>query len=129
MKPTIDLRAVMMVVVVLILGALGMDAQTPATAKQDRVSGDQKTLTGVVSDAMCGRTHMIKGKSDAECLRVCIKQGTRYALVSGNDVYTLVGHEADLDRYAAQKVTVKGKVNGTTVAVDSVAPAKDGAKP
>ena len=82
-----------------------------------------QTLTGVVSDAMCGATHMMKNVSAADCMRACVKQGTKYALVVGKDVYTLAGHEAELDRYAAQTVTVKGAVSGKTVAVTSVAPA------
>lgn len=31
---------------------------------------------------------------------------------------------ADLDKYAGQKVTVKGKLNADTVVVESVTPAK-----
>ena len=46
-------------------------------------SGERKTLIGVVSDAMCGATHMMKDRPDAECLRYCVKQGTKYALVEG----------------------------------------------
>jgi hypothetical protein len=89
-----------------------------------QTSGDQKTLTGVVSDAMCGQTHMMKDKPAAECLRYCVKQGTKYALVAGKNVYTLEGHEADLDKCAAQKVTVKGTMKGETMTVESVLPAK-----
>ena len=100
-----------------------------AALRSAQASPEQKTLTGVVSDAMCGRTHMMKDKSDAECLRYCVKHGTKYALVTGKDVYTLVGQEADLDRYAAQKVTVTGRVDGATVTVHSVAPVKKGARP
>jgi pimeloyl-ACP methyl ester carboxylesterase len=102
------------------LAALAGHAQTSG----DGAQGGDKTLTGVVSDAMCGRAHMMKSKSDAECLRVCVKNGTKYALVSGETVYTLEGHEAELDRYAAQEVTVTGKVTGSSVAVNSVTPSK-----
>ena len=31
-----------------------------------QTSGAQKTPTGVVSDAMCGKTHMMKDKPDAD---------------------------------------------------------------
>jgi len=89
-----------------------------------QASVEQKTLTGVVSDAMCGATHMMKDKPAAECLRYCVKQGTKYALISGKSVYTLEGHEAELDKYAAQKVTVKGMLKGETLTVESVVPAK-----
>lgn len=85
-----------------------------------QAASEQKALTGVVSDAMCGSTHMMKDKPAAECLRYCVKQGTKYALVSGKSVYTLEGHEAELDKYAAQKVTVKGTLKGETMTVESV---------
>jgi hypothetical protein len=53
-----------------------------------------------------------------------LMQGTKYALVVGKTVYTLEGHEAELDKYAAQKVTVKGTLKGETLTVESVLPAK-----
>jgi hypothetical protein len=87
-------------------------------------SSEQKTLTGVVSDAMCGSAHMMKDKPDAECLSYCVKQGTKYALVAGKNAYTLEGHETELDKYAAQKVTVKGTLKGETLKVESVLLAK-----
>src|SRR6266853_6517112 len=85
-----------------------------------QVSVEQKTLTGIVSDAMCGATHMMKDKPPTECLRYCVKQGTKYALVADKKVYTLEGHEAELDKYAAQKVTVKGTLKGETLTVESL---------
>ncbi len=39
-----------------------------------------KSLTGTVSDAMCGKTHMMKGESAAQCTRECVKSGSDYAL-------------------------------------------------
>jgi hypothetical protein len=38
-------------------------------------------------------------------------------------VYNLRGDSAELDKYAGQKVILKGKLRGNTVSVDSVAPA------
>jgi hypothetical protein len=95
----------------------------PASSDPAKSSAAPKTLTGVVSDAMCGAHHMAKDKSPAECTRSCVKQGTKYALVVGGKVYTLEGHEAELDKLAGAKATVKGKVTGETVAVQTVAPA------
>ena len=89
-----------------------------------QTGSDQKAVTGIVSDAMCGATHMMKDKPAAECLRYCVKQGTKYALLASKSVYTLEGHEAELDKYAAQKVTVKGTLKGETLTVESVVPAK-----
>ena len=86
-------------------------------------SAEQKTLTGIVSDSMCGAKHMAKDKSAAECTRICVKQGMKYALVAGNHVYTLEGHDSELDKLAGEKATIKGNVNGETVTVESVTPA------
>jgi hypothetical protein len=85
-------------------------------------SSGPKTLTGIVSDSMCGAHHMAKDKTPAECTRMCIKQGMKYALVAGDKVYTLEGHDSELDKLAGQKVTVAGKLTGDTLAVSSVAP-------
>ena len=57
------------------------------------------TLKGTVSDAMCGAKHMMAG-NDAECTRTCVKKGSKYTLIVGDKVYTLDGHEAELDKLA-----------------------------
>jgi hypothetical protein len=86
-----------------------------------------QTFTGVVSDAMCGATHMMEG-DPASCLRTCVNKGSKYALVVGDKVYTLdSSNPATLDalnKLAAQKATVKGTVDGDTISVSSVAAAK-----
>lgn len=83
-----------------------------------------ETLTGTVSDTMCGAKHMMTNVTPAQCTRECVKQGSDYALVSGGKVYTLKGDTKALDKYAGQNVTVTGKISGTTVTVSSVSPAK-----
>ena len=84
---------------------------------------ESTTLTGVVTDQMCGVKHMMAGNA-AKCTRACVKEGSPYALAVGEKIYTLKGHEADLDKFAGDKVTVKGTVSGTTVQVSSVAAAR-----
>jgi hypothetical protein len=81
-----------------------------------------ETLTGTVTDAMCGAKHMMTNVTPAQCTRECVKQGSDYALVSGEKVYTLKGDTKLLDKYAGQHVTVTGNISGTTVS--SVSPAK-----
>lgn len=85
--------------------------------------GKQTTLTGKVSDVACGAEHKMKNMSAADCARACAKKAG-WALVVGDKVYKLQGHDADLDKYAAENVTVKGTLNGDTMTVTSVAPAK-----
>lgn len=41
-----------------------------------------RTLTGTVSDAMCGAHHMMKGATAAQCTRECVKQGSDFALIN-----------------------------------------------
>jgi hypothetical protein len=83
-----------------------------------------KTLTGTVSDAMCGKKHMMAGKSAAECTRECVKEGSDYALVVGDKVYTLKGDKTAIDKFAGANVVVKGKTSGSTVTMESIKAAK-----
>ena len=105
------------------VGVVGMFAAV-AIQSQAQDTGTDTTLTGIVSDAMCGAKHSMTSMSAADCTRMCVKGGQGFALVVGDKTYNLRGDSAELDKYAAQKVTVKGKLKGNTVAVDSVAPAK-----
>jgi hypothetical protein len=83
-----------------------------------------QTLTGIVSDTMCGAKHMMTNVTPAQCTRECVKQGSDYGLVSGGKVYTLKGDTKQIDKYAGQTVTVTGDVSGTMVTVRSISPAK-----
>jgi len=84
-----------------------------------------QTFTGKVSDTMCGAHHMMAGASDADCTRACVKQGSKYALVVGDNVYTLEGGDAAaLDKLAGQTAKISGTLKGKTITVASVAPAK-----
>lgn len=83
-----------------------------------------KTITGTITDSMCGAHHMMEGASAAECTRACVKQGAGYALVSGDKVYTLKGDAAQFDKFAGQNVTVKGEVSEKTLTVSSITAAK-----
>ena len=87
-------------------------------------SGGEQTFTGVVSDNMCGKQHMAKDKSAAECTRECVKAGSDYALVVGDKLYALKGDKAQLDRYAGQKATVTGEAKDETITVSSISAPK-----
>lgn len=86
-----------------------------------------QSITGTVSDAMCGAKHMMEG-DPAACLRACVQKGSKYSLVVGDKVYTLDTEDqtilASLDKLANRKATVKGQANGDHIAVSSVTPAK-----
>jgi hypothetical protein len=84
----------------------------------------QQTVTGTITDSMCGVSHMAKDKTPAECTRMCVKDGMKYALAVDKKLYTLEGHEQELAKLAGQKVTVKGSLKRETMTVESVTPAK-----
>ncbi len=97
--------------IVLISGALALAAAP-------------KTFTGVITDAMCGKDHSMMGiKPDAKCVAACVKQGSKYALVVGDDVYDLSDQKTP-EKFAAQKVNVKGTLDGKTIQVQSITAAK-----
>lgn len=79
------------------------------------------TLTGIVTDSLCGMDHGIKALGDPECTRTCVELGAQYALAAGRKVYVLQGHEMDLERFAGSEVRVKGRTAGRDrVIVDQV---------
>jgi len=82
------------------------------------------TMTGKVSDAMCGAKHQMAG-NDASCTRTCVKGGSKYALVVGDKVYTLeTSDKAALDKLnelAGAPAKVSGEVKGDTITVKTVA--------
>jgi len=111
----IPIRRIVFLLATLLL-LLGMAAQAA-----DKKGGKDQTFSGTVSDMMCGAKHMMAGQSDAACTRACVKEGSDYALVVGDKVYTLKGDKAQLDKFAGQKVKVTGTQNGNTITASSVA--------
>ena len=86
----------------------------------------KQTFTGVVTDAMCGADHSAMGvKPDAKCVRECVKNGSKYALVVGGKVYTLSDRQTP-EKFAAQKVKVTGTLDPKTdvIAVDKIEAAR-----
>jgi hypothetical protein len=79
-----------------------------------------QSLSGVISDSMCVKKHMMPGKSDAECIRECIKSGSAYVLVVGEKTYMLKGNATVIAPFAAKRATVQGTVNQKTITVDAI---------
>jgi hypothetical protein len=88
-------------------------------------AGGEQTFTGVVSDTMCGKQHMMKNESPAQCTRECVKSGQAdYALLVGDKMYKLKGDKSAIDKYAGEKATVKGTEKGDTITVSSISGSK-----
>jgi hypothetical protein len=86
----------------------------------------QQTITGIVTDTMCGKKHMVAGKSDADCTRDCMKSkgDWTYGLVVGDKVYSLAGDSRQFDSLAGKRVTVTGELTGSKLAVRQISPAR-----
>src|SRR5579884_451425 len=72
----------------LLLASLSVAPALAGDKKSDKKDAGKQTLSGVVSDTMCGAKHMMEG-SPADCTRACVGKGSKYALVVGDKVYTL----------------------------------------
>ncbi len=95
----------------------------PALAGGKKKSSGKESFTGIVSDSMCGAKHMMPG-DPAACAHACLKQGSKYALVVGDKVYTLDASDKaaldELDKLIGQKAKVSGTAEGDTIKVSSV---------
>ena len=85
-----------------------------------------QTLTGIVTDTMCGKKHMMPGKTTAECVRECMKHkgNWSYGLLVGDKVYVLSGDNKQFDSLAGQQVKVTGDLTSDKIAVQSITVAK-----
>ena len=89
------------------------------------VAADQ-TLTGVVSDSMCGTKHGMANMSDRECTQMCAAQGAQYVLVAGGKIYKLTNRASELKTHAGHTVNLTGEMKKDTIAVSKVEMPKPG---
>ncbi len=79
-----------------------------------------QTITGTVTDSMCGKKHMMKNATATQCTRECVKSGSDYSLVSGDKVYKLKGDKAQIDKFAGLNVVVEGETIDKTINVKTI---------
>ncbi len=77
------------------------------------------TVTGILTDDMCTKKHMMPGKSNADCVRECVKHGAKYVVVAEGKVVELSGKAQQLNELAGKKVTVTGELRGKILVVSS----------
>jgi hypothetical protein len=89
----------------------------------------QQTLTGEISDSMCGASHAAMGdlgKNPKDCTAACVKGGATYVFVSKGKVYGIQNQNfSALSANAGSKVQVTGDVDkdGKNITVTKIAPA------
>ncbi len=77
------------------------------------------TMTGVISDSMCGAKHA--EKLNAACVKKCVEGGAAAVFVSDGKVYKIADASKDkVSDHLGQKVKVHGSVEGDTVTIESV---------
>lgn len=97
--------------------AAGVSMASPQAAEKS------KTFEGSISDKMCGAKHMMEG-SAKECTLKCVEGGSKYVLATPKGkVYDLSDQEKPKE-FAGAKVKVTGTLDGDTIQVSSIEPAK-----
>lgn len=74
----------------------------------------EKKITGVVTDTMCGKDHASMGASDpVKCTRECVKSDPskwKYALSTANAVYVFADQQ-QAEKFAGRSVSVTGTID------------------
>ena len=90
------------------------------------LAADQ-TLTGTISDSMCGRSHKAATEhgtskmTDADCVKACVAKGAKYVFVSGSKIYEIDNQDfAGLTEHAGHTVKLTGSVSGDKVHVSAI---------
>jgi hypothetical protein len=105
------------------------DQPAPAVASQPQQVNEAdengtesgKTFAGMITDSRCTARHSMKSnKTSAECARACVREGSRYVLVDGEEIHALEGDPSLLDRLAGVRVEVVGMLEGDTIRIKSV---------
>jgi hypothetical protein len=91
-------------------------------------ANEPRTFTGVIGDSMCVRDHAtMKIAPEDKCVRDCVKHSSdvKYMLLT-KDKHYILSDQAAPERFAGQKVTVKGVLYEKTgiIKVESIEQAK-----
>jgi hypothetical protein len=80
------------------------------------VTPAQQVWTGFVTDTHCGTNCQVTKNMtpDLECIRECVRKGSKYGLWVGNRVYAL-DPQNGAAKFAAKNVRVRGTLDGDTI--------------
>ena len=84
------------------------------------MSASQTTVTGILTDDMCTRKHMMPGKPNADCVRECIKHGAKYVVIEDGKVLELAGNQEQIGALAGKIVKLAGQNKGKVFVVSAV---------
>lgn len=93
--------------------------QNSGDQQVDPVVSVGQTFSGIVTDALCGARHTNSELSASECAQMCVRKGSKYIIVDGDNAYELVGDRSRLSQLAGQRVKLVGILTGNTIKVSS----------
>jgi hypothetical protein len=106
--------------------ALNAAERTQATAGIQATRATQASLSGQISDSLCGAKHEAAAEGedklpDRDCTLACVKGGSKYVLVSDGKIYTIANQDfADLPARAGRAVKVTGELNGDAITITGI---------
>ena len=105
---TIALRG--LTTLLLLLGSRALTQQT-----------QQQTWVGYVTDTHCGTNCQVTKNMtpDLQCIRRCVRKGSKYGLWSGDKVYVLEP-QANAVKFAAKNVKISGTISGDTIQIAEI---------
>ena len=87
-----------------------------------------QSIDGIVSDSMCGKKHMLPGKTDAQCIQECVNSGSSYALVVGAKVYAIAAKPQTIAPFAGKHVHIEGSLKDNAITVTSISKVRQNMK-
>ena len=78
-----------------------------------------QTFSGIVTDLKCGARHTHPEQSASECAQMCVRNGSRYALVNKDRTYELSGNVEQMGQLLGQPAELTGVLSQGIIAVSS----------
>jgi len=113
------LGAVLASVTVALAGSESPQVSDPLQSEPDV---PRQSFSGVITDSQCGPRHKSSAEGAADCVRSCVRGGSRFILVSGEKSYKLDGNLTGLSEVAGQRVRLVGVLNKDTIQINPASP-------
>jgi hypothetical protein len=102
-------------------------SKSAATGQTKEPAAKAETWAGKISDSGCNGGKHNMGKSEAECVTMCVKGGKEYVFVGPKDKIYKIGNQkfADLAAHAGHTVDLTGTMKDDTITITKIVmPAK-----
>jgi hypothetical protein len=96
-------------------------AQSEAASQASSQTTAERAFDGMVTCSRCGARHSAKlGKAADVCVRVCVHDGGKFALVDAETTFILDGDLNAIKKFAGQRAHVTGTLSGNTIKIASI---------